>query len=67
MYGKTGENNWRAFFNPISHFICTNITERTGKGNNVPTYVVAYSMHTQFSANKSEKILLHKSIPIGLT
>ena len=45
MYGKTGENNWRAFFNPISHFICTNITERTGKGNNVPTYVVAYSMY----------------------
>ena len=45
MFGKTGENNWRAFFNPISHFICTNITERTGKGNNVPTYVVAYSMY----------------------
>ena len=45
MYGKTGANNWRAFFNPISHFICTNITERTGKGNNVPTYVVAYSMY----------------------
>ena len=45
MYGKTEENNCRAFFNPISHFICTNITERTGKGNNVPTYVVAYSMY----------------------
>ena len=45
MYGKTGKDNWRGFFNPISHFICTNITERTGKGNNVPTYVVAYSMY----------------------
>ena len=41
MYGKTGKDNWRGFFNHISHFICTNITEKTGKGNNVPTYVVA--------------------------
>ena len=45
MYGKTGKDNWRGFFNHISHFICTNITEKTGKGNNVPTYVFAYSMY----------------------
>ena len=44
MYGKTGKDTWRGFLNHISHFICTNITEKTGKGNNVPTYVVAYSI-----------------------
>ena len=45
MYGKTGKDTWRGFLNHISHFICTNITEKTGKGNNVPTYAVAYSMY----------------------